>query len=326
MNKTKNLLVSCILLASFLLASFPGIYAQQTKREILTNTKIIELVRLGLGEEVIIEKIRQSECQCDTSTAALAKLKTAKVSDKIIMAMFDAASEKPVTSSPSQRNQQAPSVRVNEESDASTKPVQNNPTKSSDSNRILNQLTEPGIYLFENGKMQQFEPSVFSGSKANPLMGALTYGIKKTKFRAVIRGKSANMQTSDSQPVFYFVFNPDYKNSGATMAGNLWWGMPATSPAEFMLVQMNVKENSREAVMGEVGAWTGAKMGAPDKVVREYSFEKLRPGVYKVTPKVSLVPGEYCFYYAGNVSGFGFAGGKVFDFSVTNQKLNGANE
>lgn len=34
----------------------------QTKREVLTNVKIIELVRLGLGEEIITEKIRQSDC------------------------------------------------------------------------------------------------------------------------------------------------------------------------------------------------------------------------------------------------------------------------
>jgi hypothetical protein len=311
---SRKLTISVWLILIMCLSAATTIQAQ-TKREILTNTKIIELVRIGLSEAVIVEKIRQSECQCDTSTTALAKLKAAKVSDRIIMAMLDAASANSVEPNP--RNQKN-STAENEQA-VVTNPVQNNSTKSSDSNRMLNQLTEPGIYLLENGKMQQFEPSIFSGSKANPLMGALTYGIKKTKFRAVIRGKAANMQTSNAQPVFYFVFNPEYKNSGATMAGNLWWGMPATSPAEFMLVQMNVKENSREAVMGEIGAWTGAKMGAPDKVVREYSFEKLRPGVYKVIPKASLAPGEYCFYYAGNVSGFGFAGGKVFDFSVKGQ-------
>ena len=100
------------------------------------------------------------------------------------------------------------------------------------------------------------------------------------------------------------------------MAGNLWWGMPATSPAEFMLVQMNVKEASREAVMGEYGAFTGMSTGARDQDIREYSFEKIKPGVYKVSPKTNLAPGEYCFYYAATVVGLGFAGGKVFDFSV----------
>ncbi|MBK6750563.1 MAG: hypothetical protein IPG67_11275 [Acidobacteria bacterium] len=79
---------------------------------------------------------------------------------------------------------------------------------------------------------------------------------------------------------------------------------------------MNVKSASREAVLGEYGAWTGVTMGARDKDIREYSFEKIRPGLYKVVPKSPLAPGEYCFYYAGSVTGIGFAGGKVFDFSV----------
>jgi hypothetical protein len=79
---------------------------------------------------------------------------------------------------------------------------------------------------------------------------------------------------------------------------------------------MNVKEASREAVMGEYGAFTGMSTGARDQDIREYSFEKIKPGVYKVTPKSNLAPGEYCFYYAATVVGLGFAGGKVFDFSV----------
>ena len=186
---------------------------------------------------------------------------------------------------------------------------------------MLSQISEPGIYLLENGEMKAIEPSVFSGTKMNPLLGAMTYGIKKTKYKAKVRGRSANLQTSNSQPVFYFVFNPDYKNSGAVMAGNLFWGMPATSPAEFMLVRMGVNENSREAVMGEFGSWTGVEMGARDKDVREYAFEKVKTGIYKVVPKTNLESGEYCFYYGGNVVGIGFAGGKIFDFGIAARKL-----
>ena len=283
----------------------------QSKREILTNAKIVELVRLGLDEEIIVEKIRQSDCQCETDTNALAKLKAAKVSKPIILAMLESSA-----------NQNSPTSLQNKSysennDNNSPKDNTNNSTKSNSlSNKILGQMSEPGIYLFENGEMKQIEASVFSGTKANPLMGAMTYGIKKTKFRAKVRGKSANMQVSNAQPEFYFVFNPEYKNSGATMAGNLWFGMPATSPAEFMLVQMSVKESSREAVMGEYGAFTGMSMGARDKDIREYSFEKIKPGIYKVVPKTALIAGEYCFYYAGNVNGLGIAGGKVFDFSV----------
>lgn len=304
----KKLAVLTILMLVLTLASKSS---AQTKPEILTNEKIIQLIKLGLSEDVIVEKIRQSECRCDTSTNGLAKLKAAKVSDAIILAML--------SSSPGSYSETPPPTnRGNAENKIEENTVSNtNKVVSSQTEQLLRQISEPGIYILENGSMKQIEPSVFSGTKANFLMGAMTYGIKKTKFRAKVRGKSANMQISNSKPEFYFVFNPEYKNSGAVMAGNLFWGMPATSPAEFMMVQMNQKDASREAVMGEYGTFTGMSMGARDKDVREYSFEKLKPGIYKVIPKTDLTNGEYCFYYAGNVTGIGLAGGKVFDFSIT---------
>ena len=137
----------------------------------------------------------------------------------------------------------------------------------------------------------------------------MTYGIKKAKIRAVIRGKSANMQVISKRPDFYFVFGRDYGNAGAAMSG--FGGYAATSPAEFMMVSMAVKENSREAVLGEIGAFS-TSTGASDKDVREYSFDKIKSGIYKVMPKTDLANGEYCFFYAGN-SG---AGSKVYDFGV----------
>ena len=278
----------------------------QTKREVLTNGKIIELVRLGLSEGLIIAKINRSDCQCDTSTEAIAKLKAAKVTDGVIMAMIESSGSDAAPTTATRTPEDRPHAKKVEPAES----------PQSAGSTILSKLSEPGIYLFEDGKLMQIEPAVFSGTKLNPLMGSLTLGVKKTKFRAKVRGSVANLQVTSSQPVFYFLFNPEIKTSGATMAGTLFWGLPATSPAEFMMVQMTVKQASREAVMGEFGAFTGMSMGARDKDIREYSFEKLRPGLYKVVPKTQLPQGEYCFYYAGNVTGLGFAGGKIFDFSV----------
>jgi hypothetical protein len=55
----------------------------------MTNASVVELVKLGLGEAVIIQKIRQSDHNFDTSTAGLGQLKAAKVSDNIIMEMMN---------------------------------------------------------------------------------------------------------------------------------------------------------------------------------------------------------------------------------------------
>lgn len=173
----------------------------------------------------------------------------------------------------------------------------------------LKQIAEPGIYLFEDGKMSMFEPAVYSGTKGSFWKTALTYGIAKSKIRAIVRGKSANMQVSSRRPEFYFVFSREFSNPGAVMSG--FGGYSATSPNEFMMIAMVVKGNSREATVGEFGAFSSST-GVADKEIREYSFEKIKPGLYKVVPKTDLTPGEYCFFYAGT----GGAGGKVFDFSV----------
>ena len=298
--------IKFVLFQVLMIASFMGILASaglsQTKPEVITNAQIIQMVRMGLGQDLIVEKIHQSECRCDTSTDAMAKLKAAKVSDPIIMAMLESSrnfSETPPVNKP--EAEKRPVAKVPEEKDSAGP-------------RQLREIAEPGIYLFEDGKMTAIEPSVFSGSSMNPLKASMTLGIKKIKYKVKVRGRSANMRTVVSRPVFYFVFNPDIKNSGLTMAG--YWGV-ATSPAEFMMVQMDIQQNSRQAVLGEASAFTGSvSMGARDKDIREYAFEKVKPGVYKVVPKVDLLAGEYSFYYAGTMTGFGFAGGKVFDFGV----------
>ena len=292
-------------LTSLLLLALLSSGSAQSPREVLTNAKIVDLVRLGLSDALIVAKINRSECQCDTSTAAISKLKAARVSDGVIMAMMGSAGDAEPKKQVAEPGELPQAKRPGPEAGGSTAGT-----------AALSRISEPGIYLFADNEMHTIEPSVFSGSKVNPLMSGLTYGIKKSKFKAKVRGRSANIKTADTQPVFYFVFNPEYKNSGATMAGNMWLGLPATSPNEFIMVEMSVEEASRQAVLGEYGVWTGMKTGARDKDVREYSFEKIRPGVYKVMPKTPLTPGEYCFYYAGNVTGFGFAGGKIFDFGI----------
>ncbi|MBK6724650.1 MAG: hypothetical protein IPG58_15695 [Acidobacteria bacterium] len=280
---------------TFMILLLIGTSFSQGTRETITNAKIVEMVKMGLSEALIVSKISKSTCQCDTSTGAIGKLKSDKVSDAIIMAMMDATpgnfSESRPASGDAPSQSKAPTV------------------EPSDGEKYLKQIVEPGIYLFENGKMTMIEPTVYSGSKSSFWGTALTYGIKKSKIRATVRGKSANTQVSTRRPEFYFVFSREFSNPGAVMSG--FGGYSATSPNEFMMIQMKVKGNSREAELGEYNAYSSST-GAADKDVREYSFDKLKPGLYKVVPKTDLAVGEYCFYYAGTNG----AGSKVFDFSV----------
>jgi hypothetical protein len=261
-----------------------------SKKEVLTNASVIELVKLDLSDTIIIEKIRQSGRNFDTTVGGLKQLKTANVSDSIIREIINpqGSSEVLPGSAPL-----APSA------ESSSDPMATH---------------EPGIYVQTRNALSEINPTTFSSTKTNFLGTALTYGIKKTKMRASIRGSSANTVVSSSRPVFYFYFGNSPGASSMAMSGFLAFG--ATSPAEFVLVKMDRKSNSREAVLMEIGVF-GATTGTRDKDIVEFTFDKLKPGVFKVIPKNNLEIGEYCFYYSGTLAGYGLAGGKLFDFSVT---------
>ena len=75
-------LASLVFLGILVLAGGRGI-----AQEVLTNDSVVKMVKAGLPDAVIIQKIRASERKFDTSADALIKLKGAGVPDKVIEAM-----------------------------------------------------------------------------------------------------------------------------------------------------------------------------------------------------------------------------------------------
>jgi hypothetical protein len=59
-------------------------------QEVLTNDAVVKMVKAGLPEAVIIQKIQTSERKFDTSTDGLVRLKSAGVPDRVIEAMMGA--------------------------------------------------------------------------------------------------------------------------------------------------------------------------------------------------------------------------------------------
>src|SRR5438067_2556727 len=83
-----------------LLLTTPSGFAQET----LTNQSIVEMVKAGLSERVIIAKIRTSPTNFDTRTDALIALKNNGVSEQVIEAIMSppaaAAAPPPPPSAP----------------------------------------------------------------------------------------------------------------------------------------------------------------------------------------------------------------------------------
>lgn len=80
------------------------------------------------------------------------------------------------------------------------------------------------------------------------------------------------------------------------------------------LVKMKEKRDRRELTVAEANVF-GASQGTRSEDTKDFDFEKIRSGVYKVIVTTPLDVGEYCFFYAGATAAGG-AGGKLFDFGV----------
>lgn len=86
-----------VLIALFLalgcrvLASQDGHIQRATPRA-LTNADVVDMLKGGISQEIVIAKIRAAECDFDTSPAALKGLKATNVPDPVILAMVEAPS------------------------------------------------------------------------------------------------------------------------------------------------------------------------------------------------------------------------------------------
>jgi len=287
-----------------------GLLQQEAKElpsnteETLTNETIVTLTKAGLSATIIVSKIRSSKTNFNVSTNELLRLKSENVADAVVEAMIQAS--------------QAEAAKATQAASDPAKADPNDPTAPH----------EPGIYLLEekNGQRQmiQIDPSIYTQSKSGGWFSStMTYGIAKVKSKAVLREAHAKLQTENPRPVFYFYF--EVKNAGLSNSGSTW-GSSSVSPNEFVLVKTEVKKNSRELVVGEFNAF-GTQSGTLDKYVVPFDYERVAPGVFKVTPRGNLQDGEYCIFYGGSAPlatyGFFGAGGgsKVFDFGVKVQRL-----
>ncbi len=257
--------------------------------EVLTNDDVVKMVQAGLGDSLVIAKVRTAANKFDTGMDALLKLKAAGLSEAVIQAMVEAAGNRSQAATP-----------------AAPPPDPNDPKTPHD----------PGIYWLKKRSGQQelvqLEPTVYSAGKSGGLFAsAMTYGIKKAKWKAVVRSGASTLRFSEATPEFWFYF--EEKSHGLSHSATFFGG--ASSPNEFILARMERKKDSRELVVAQGGAF-GYSVGTRPEDTVELEFKKEAPGVYRVWPSRALKPGEYCFFYGGTSMGMGMTGGKLFDFGV----------
>lgn len=285
----------------------------------MTNDDVIQMVQGGLGESVVLAAIRTAKSTAfDISPTALLALKKSGVSDAIVSTMIDPKS----APTPS-----APAVPVVAPAFLGTAPANGDARARIDSPTASPEIPrDPGIY-WDKGRdgahdLTVLEPTVFSQAKTGGFFkSAMTYGIAKINWKAVVRGSAAARHIDEPRPVFFFYFENRGSGLGNT-GGFAGWLSNATSPNEFVLVRMKSKSTERELIVGEIGAFGGSS-GTRSKDTVDVQIERLSGGIYRVTPAIALEDGEYCFFYAGGMNTLGLgtgSAGKLFDFGIYKAK------
>jgi hypothetical protein len=255
-----------------------------------TNHDVVELVKLGLSDDVIIAKIRTASAagsdsvSFDTSVEALKTLKESNVSDAVIKAMINPAPA-PAT------------VTVI----SSSTPVTLDPNLPP---------PEVGVYWKDGSKFTRVDGQAVTNTKAGGKAGSLfTNGLRNQHWDATIAGHVSKNTVKERRPTFY-VYVPDGSDS-----------------SDYVLISLNKKSDHREFQIGSFGGITGGKSGVKSEKEHPFHAEHVAIRMYRVTLDSDLKPGEYAFFmgtgqgntmagaHGGNRSG-GAASGRVYDFSI----------
>jgi hypothetical protein len=283
--------------------------AQPAAREVSVD-QVISFIKAKVSEDIIIAQIRKRGA-FDPSPDQIVQLKQAGASDNIIRAMMDpqgqpvAASVAPpaVATSRPQSSAAVNPAAVPAAAPAMTPAVndENNPLAQHDS----------GIYLYDEGrngntKLIPLERAAYQGTKTSNMLA-----LRRSQ-KAILQGERAGIQTSE-RPVFYFYFEDRAAGLGKGLLGSY-----LTSPNQFSLVKLQVAKGHRETLLAEIGLLGGTK-NTDDRAMVSFKTERIRTGIYKVTPNRDLVTGEYCFMASSGTGAQGSGAGgsvEIFDFSA----------
>jgi hypothetical protein len=250
-----------------LLVLTPGRSAAQNigqskaKREVLTNVTVIEMVKLGLSDTVIIEKIRQSEHNFDTSLDGLKQLKAANVSNTIIAVMVNPQSAAASVSAGAANSRTA----VATEPAAARNPATSYPIPA-----------DKGAYLWDGKKLHLLYQSTVPSMGANFWRSMAPFVKKKMELQLV--GAQAKASFDDPQPTI--------------LVSGLGEVIPGVPAFRWLYVKTGGMRKDRRIVgTYDVGGFFGSVSRVDNEI--ETEIKKVAEGIYAIRPTKPLPDGEY---------------------------------
>jgi hypothetical protein len=274
-----------LLATLFFLLATTALSQQLSKR--ITNKDVIDMVALGVSDDVIITKIRSAAAggtlQFDTSVDGLKELKAAKVSDEVIKVMINPA---------------PPAAQLV----VAAAPITNDPNLPP---------PEVGVYWKNGNAFNRIEGQSISQAKVGGKAGSMfTYGMRNEHWDATLDGPESKNVINDRQPVFY-IYVPD--------------GASSSDFALIILEKKgNRREFQIGSFGGLTGGKSGVKRDkeiaftAEHAGIRTYKITlnaTIKPGEYAFF----MGTGQQATMAGGSIGGArsgGAAAGKVYDFRI----------
>ena len=275
-----------VAIALFGLLLMTALCAAQQLSKRMTNKDVIEMVQLGLPDDLIIDKIQSAPTtDFDTSVVGLKALKQAKVSNDVIRVMVHphaAAAPASAASAPAPAAEEAPAPA---EPEASAPPP----------SMAAGLPTEVGVYVLGKNGLKEVDPELVGWQTGGMLKTIGTLGIDKGH----VNGKVANPRSPLQlpSPVVIILKTPE-----------------GTSATEYQLLHLDQKENRRE-----FRAMTGGVVhasGGAERNSTPFQPHKIGERVWRI--ELSNLPrGEYGFLPPGVSSASISSSGKIYTFGVT---------
>jgi hypothetical protein len=255
----------------------------------LTNQDILDMNRTGLSPEILVAKIKSSQCNFDTSPASLQALKAAGLGDSVILAMVEAPNEQPNLahiadpSSASSSNFPLPKGSAADPKDAAAK-------------------LQPGTYYWAGNAWTPMQPITMSGGGAKHVAKAFVPGLTP-QVVWTFRDSEALVQIRGQNPLFCVKVWP-------VMAGT-----PYTSSArDIVIVRFDKKKDHRELQTTNGGNMFTFKAGLSKDRMPDIDVNTLDVGTYLISPRSPLQVGEYLL----STSSMGLSG---YDFGLSSSAM-----
>ncbi|MBN1570326.1 MAG: carboxypeptidase regulatory-like domain-containing protein [Acidobacteria bacterium] len=266
--------------------------------EILTNDSVIQLLKAGINEDLIISKIRESQHSFDLSVQGMVALKEGGASDRLMNFLMDPTKPPEAKADPAVPVAAVAPVEIKEPPKEPEKELPREPSKAADTPAAKPEPALPaeaGVYVKAREKWQEIQPEVVVWQTGGMLKRFATAGIVQGDVNGRIKG--AHSSKVLEIPLEFLIVSPE--------------GVDIT---EYQLIHLREQRDAREFRTVTGGIFSSSGGATRDAIA--FDSTKIAGRTFAVNLS-NLDTGEYGFLPT-SAAAAGSSGnvGKMYTFRV----------